>query len=160
MVVQRTNSSRDRWTPKMLPAIPESLWRKSSQWVELTRPHAMRIVEDAVVDAVIKKHCTIGYDRKLKRCGDQVATGRMQGSLHAWMACWVQQGSYMPRQIINARLPVGKEAVTGWRPKFGFFLLFFPASSHQGTGLLRLRCNPLTAATGCLLCFLRTRKLA
>lgn len=66
-LVQRTNSSRDRWTPKMLPLVPETLWRKTSQWVELTRPHAMRIVEDTVIDPVIKKHCTIGYDRKLKR---------------------------------------------------------------------------------------------
>ena len=67
-LVQRTNSSRDRWTPRMLPTVPEVLWRKTSQWVELTRPHAMRIVEDTVVDPVMKKHCTIGYDRKLKRC--------------------------------------------------------------------------------------------
>ena len=67
VVLQRTNSSRDRWTPKMLPTIPEALWRKSSQWVELTRPHAMRIAEDTAVDAVIKKHCTVGYDRKLRR---------------------------------------------------------------------------------------------
>ncbi|CAK0758242.1 hypothetical protein CVIRNUC_002605 [Coccomyxa viridis] len=66
----RTNSSRDRWTPKMLPTIPEALWRKSSQWVELTRPHAMRIAEDTAVDAVIKKHCTVGYDRKLRRKRD------------------------------------------------------------------------------------------
>ena len=66
-LMQRTNSSRDRWTPKMLPLVPETLWRKTSQWVELTRPHAMRIVEDTVIDPVIKKHCTIGYDRKLKR---------------------------------------------------------------------------------------------
>ena len=65
--LQRTNSSRDRWTPKMLPTIPETLWRKTSQWVELTRPHAMRIAEDTVVDAVIRQHCTVGYDRKLRR---------------------------------------------------------------------------------------------
>ncbi len=52
----------------MLPTVPEVLWRKSSQWLELTRPHAMRIVEDTTVDPVMKKHCTIGYDRKLKRC--------------------------------------------------------------------------------------------
>ena len=51
----------------MLPTIPEALWRKSSQWVELTRSHAMRIAEDTAVDAVIKKHCTVGYDRKLRR---------------------------------------------------------------------------------------------
>ncbi len=51
----------------MLPTVTENLWRKTSQWVELTRPHAMRIVEDTVIDPVMKKHCTIGYDRKLKR---------------------------------------------------------------------------------------------
>ena len=60
----------------MLPTVPEALWRKTSQWVELTRPHAMRIVEDTVVDPIMKKHCTIGYDRKLKRCEPRHVPGR------------------------------------------------------------------------------------
>ena len=74
----------------MLPTIPEALWRKSSQWVELTRPHAMRIAEDAVVDGVIKKHCTVGYDRKLRRYSRRPARHTCIAcpaqSAHCWQA--------------------------------------------------------------------------
>ena len=59
----------ERWTPRMLPTVPEALWRKSSQWVALTRAHAMRAVEDAAINRAIRKHCTYGYDAYLRRCG-------------------------------------------------------------------------------------------
>ena len=64
---QARNNSMDRWTPRMLPALPEATWRKSSQWVALTRTHAMRTVEDTVINRVIRKHCTYGYDSYLRR---------------------------------------------------------------------------------------------
>jgi hypothetical protein len=65
--MQWQNSTMDRWTPKMQPTIPEGLWRKSSQWVTLSRKHALKAVEDNVVNGVIKKHCVYGYDSYLKR---------------------------------------------------------------------------------------------
>ena len=51
----------------MLPTVPEALWRKSSQWVALTRAHAMRAVEDTAINRAIRKHCTYGYDAHLRR---------------------------------------------------------------------------------------------
>lgn len=51
----------------MLPTIPKSLWRKSSQWVALTRPHALHAVQDTRINKVIRKHCVYGYDSYLRR---------------------------------------------------------------------------------------------
>jgi len=50
----------DRWTPAMLPTVPEALWRKSPQWVALNRKHALLAASDTVVNAVIRDHCSIG----------------------------------------------------------------------------------------------------
>ncbi len=58
----------DRWTPAMLPTVPEALWRKSPQWVALNRKHALLAASDTVVNAVIRDHCSIGYDDLLGRC--------------------------------------------------------------------------------------------
>ena len=69
----------------MAPAVPESAWRKSSQWVALTRPHAMRAVEDAAVNGAIQRHCRYGYDSYLRRCAP------------ACMPCaWAPSGSHKP----------------------------------------------------------------
>ena len=65
---QSRNDSLSRWTPRMAPAIPEAVWRKSSQWVALTRPHAMRAVEDTTVNGAIQRHCRYGWDAHLRRC--------------------------------------------------------------------------------------------
>lgn len=74
----------------MLPTIPKSLWRKSSQWVALARPHAMRAVEDTIIRKSIKKHCVYGYDKYLRRwvniCSRDPASclwhSKIQQSLH------------------------------------------------------------------------------
>ncbi len=50
-----------RWHPAMQreePAIHQGDWRKSSQWITLTREHAQVFVNDTAVDAVFRKHCT------------------------------------------------------------------------------------------------------
>ena len=52
----------------MLPAVTEALWRKSPQWVALNRRHAELAVADTAINAVIRDHCTIGYDDLLGRC--------------------------------------------------------------------------------------------
>jgi hypothetical protein len=65
---QSRNDSISRWTPRMLPAVPRAAWRKSAQWVALTRPHAMRAVEDTAVNAAIRRYCRYGYDSYLRRC--------------------------------------------------------------------------------------------
>lgn len=65
---QWRNNTMERWTPRMLPTIPKSLWRKSSQWAALNREHALQAVKDTVINNVIKKHCVYGYDSYLKRC--------------------------------------------------------------------------------------------
>ena len=53
----------------MLPAVSEALWRKSPQWVALNRRHAELAVADTAINAVIRDHCTIGYDDLLGRYG-------------------------------------------------------------------------------------------
>ena len=65
---QSRNNTMDRWTPAMLPTVPEALWRKSPQWVALNRKHALLAASDTVVNAVIRDHCSIGYDDLLGRC--------------------------------------------------------------------------------------------
>ena len=72
----------DRWTPAMLPAVTEALWRKSPQWVALNRRHAELAVADTAINAVIRDHCTIGYDDLLGRCGPCVCTKTHFG---AWL---------------------------------------------------------------------------
>ena len=46
-----------RWSEAMLPAVPVSLWRKSSQWVMLTRPHAELVAEDTLLFEVFNRTC-------------------------------------------------------------------------------------------------------
>ena len=64
---QSRNDSISRWTPRMEPAVPQAAWRKSAQWVALTRPHAMRAVEDTAVNLAIQRYCRYGYDSYLRR---------------------------------------------------------------------------------------------
>ncbi len=50
-----------RWHPAMQrgePAIRRADWRKSSQWITLTREHAQVFVNDTAVDAIFREHCT------------------------------------------------------------------------------------------------------
>lgn len=46
-----------RYNPKMSPVIPETKWRKGSQWISLVRSHAEVIVNDEVVFPVFKRFC-------------------------------------------------------------------------------------------------------
>ncbi|KAK9822232.1 hypothetical protein WJX81_002852 [Elliptochloris bilobata] len=64
---QAPNNTMDRWTPAMLPAVTEALWRKSPQWVVLNRKHAELAAADTAINAVIRDHCTVGYDDLLGR---------------------------------------------------------------------------------------------
>ena len=66
---QAPNNTMDRWTPAMLPAVTEALWRKSPQWLALNRRHAELAAADTAINAVIREHCTIGYDDLLGRYG-------------------------------------------------------------------------------------------
>ncbi|KAL1222843.1 Glycosyltransferase BC10 [Cardamine amara subsp. amara] len=48
---------RGRYSPKMLPHVSLSDWRKGSQWFEVSRRVAAEIVSDRRYDAVFKAHC-------------------------------------------------------------------------------------------------------
>jgi len=41
----------------MLPQIPIELWKKSSQWVALTRRHAEILDEDDLIVDIFANHC-------------------------------------------------------------------------------------------------------
>ncbi|KAI5673004.1 hypothetical protein M9H77_13368 [Catharanthus roseus] len=46
-----------RYNPKMSPVIPQSKWRKGSQWIALVRRHAELIVDDKTIFPVFGKFC-------------------------------------------------------------------------------------------------------
>ncbi|CAN8311952.1 unnamed protein product, partial [Cochlearia groenlandica] len=48
---------RGRYTPKMLPHVSLSDWRKGNQWFEISRRVAVEIVSDRRYYAVFKSHC-------------------------------------------------------------------------------------------------------
>lgn len=50
------------------PPLPQSAWRKSSQWSALTRAHARLVVDDTAVDALFRAICTSrDWDEALQR---------------------------------------------------------------------------------------------
>lgn len=64
-----TGTSPWRWDPRM--EIPNFLefrhWRKSSQWITLTRPHARVVLEDVDVYRQFEEHCWSAYDHHRNR---------------------------------------------------------------------------------------------
>lgn len=43
----------------MLPTIPREMWRKSGQWITLTRKHAELVVQDHSVASEFEEHCEL-----------------------------------------------------------------------------------------------------
>jgi Core-2/I-Branching enzyme len=58
--------NRERFTDLMGEEVSKA-WRKSSQWMSLTRRHADLAVNDTTIYPKFKEHCTGGYDNHLKR---------------------------------------------------------------------------------------------
>lgn len=55
-----------RFSPRMeRGALRKAAWRKSSQWVTLTRPHAARLAADTDIAATFAEFCVNGYDPDL-----------------------------------------------------------------------------------------------
>lgn len=50
-------SGRGRYNPKMSPAVNVTDWRKGSQWFEIHRELALRIVSDTRYYPIFKSHC-------------------------------------------------------------------------------------------------------
>lgn len=51
------DKKESRYNPKMSPVIPQSKWRKGSQWIALIRKHAELVVDDEVVFPLFGKFC-------------------------------------------------------------------------------------------------------
>lgn len=52
-----------RWIPRMLDAgLSQELWRKSSQWVALKRPHAQVVIDDEELDRMFAEECYVCTD--------------------------------------------------------------------------------------------------
>jgi hypothetical protein len=101
--------------------LPEDSWRKSHQWVGLTRKHAAATASDTVVADAFKKHCTNAPDPDLGG---------------AWRSCFSDE-HYFPTLL----------AIGGWDDEtvrrererkflFEFFSLkfFFLAEVERGRG--------------------------
>ena len=85
--------------------LTEASWRKSHQWVGLTRKHAAATAADAVVAEAFKKHCTNAPDPDLGG---------------AWRSCFSDE-HYFPTLL----------AIGGWdsetvRRRFFFLAFSFP----------------------------------
>lgn len=53
----------ERWTWRFDAAgVAAASWRKGSQWIALTRPHAAMVAADTAVVAAFARHCTYGED--------------------------------------------------------------------------------------------------
>lgn len=75
----------ERWTWRFdASGVKPSSWRKGSQWIALTRPHASLVAADTAVVSAFARHCTYGEDAD---------TG-------TWRAC-VSDESYVPTLLAH-----------------------------------------------------------
>lgn len=51
------DTKEGRYNPKMHPVIPVHNWRKGSQWVVLTRKHALVVLKDEDIFPMFRQHC-------------------------------------------------------------------------------------------------------
>eukprot|EP00884_Botryococcus_braunii_P021938 jgi/Botrbrau1/8428/Bobra.0237s0047.1 len=76
--------SRDRFTDKMGEEVDKA-WRKSSQWIGLTRRHAEFVVKDTKIYPIFEEHCTSGFDEHLDRQRDCVSDEHYIPTLLAYL---------------------------------------------------------------------------